>query len=132
MGSKGPCLWAYVLICCLATKSCPTLLLPQKLEPAGLLHPWNFPGTNTGISCHFLLQGNLPDLGTEPVSPAFPALASGFFTTVPPAKPYVPVGQTIFFFFKVGTFMVVQWLRLWVPNAGGLGSLRELDPTCQN
>ena len=33
---------------------------------------------------HFLLQGNLLDLGIEPMSAA---LAGGFFTTEPPGKP---------------------------------------------
>ena len=28
-------------------KSCPTLCIP---------HPWDSPGTNTGVGCHFLLQ----------------------------------------------------------------------------
>ena len=41
--------------CCLATKSCPTLLLPHGLWPARLLCPLDFPGKNTGVSCHFLL-----------------------------------------------------------------------------
>ena len=27
------------------------------LWPAGILYPWNFPGKNTGVGCHFLLQG---------------------------------------------------------------------------
>ena len=31
----------------------------------------------------FLSPGSLPDPGIEPMSPVFPALASGFFTTVP-------------------------------------------------
>ena len=31
-------------------------LLPHGLEPARLLHPCNFPGKNTGVGCHFLLQ----------------------------------------------------------------------------
>ena len=31
--------------------------------------------------------GNLPDPGIEPVSPVSPALAGGFFTTVPPGNP---------------------------------------------
>ena len=33
----------------------------------------------------FILQGNLPDPGTEPASPT---LAGGFFTTDPPGKPF--------------------------------------------
>ena len=31
--------------------------------------------------------GGLPDPGTEPASLEYPALAGGFFTTVPPGKP---------------------------------------------
>ena len=30
---------------------------PRGLEPARLLCPWNFPGKNTRVDCHFLLQG---------------------------------------------------------------------------
>ena len=29
---------------------------PHGLQPTGLLHPWDFPGKNAGVSCHFLLQ----------------------------------------------------------------------------
>ena len=35
-----------------------------------LLHPGDFPGKNTGVGCHFLLQGIFPDPGIEPGSPA--------------------------------------------------------------
>ena len=38
-----------------------------------LLSPRDFPGKNTGGGCHFLLQGNLPDPGIEPVSPTLQA-----------------------------------------------------------
>ena len=30
---------------------------PHRLQPARLLCPWNSPGKNTGVGCHFLLQG---------------------------------------------------------------------------
>ena len=36
---------------------------------------------NTGVGCHALHQGNLPDPGMEPVFLMSPALARGFFTT---------------------------------------------------
>ena len=42
--------------CCLVAKSCPTLLWPCGLEPIRLLCSWDFPGMNTGVACHFLLQ----------------------------------------------------------------------------
>ena len=33
------------------------------LWPASLLCPWDFPGKNTGVGCHFLLQGIFPARG---------------------------------------------------------------------
>ena len=39
---------------------------PHGLSPARLLYPWNFPGNNTGVGCHFLLQGIFPTQGLNP------------------------------------------------------------------
>ena len=41
-------------------------LQPHGLKPTGLLHPWDFPGKNTGVGCHFLLQGNFLTQGWNP------------------------------------------------------------------
>ena len=49
---------------------------------------------NTGMGCHFLIQGNLPSSGTEPTSPASPALAGKFFITKPAGKPLKPVSTS--------------------------------------
>ena len=51
-----------------------------------LLCPWDSPSKNTGVGCHALLQGVLPDPGFELVSPVAPASAGGFFSTVLPGK----------------------------------------------
>ena len=48
-------------LCC--TESYLTLLWPHELQPTRLLCHWNFPGMNTGVVCHFLLQGILPTHG---------------------------------------------------------------------
>ena len=40
----------------LVAKSRPTLAIPRAV-PARLLCPWDSPGKNTGVGCHFLLQG---------------------------------------------------------------------------
>ena len=29
---------------------------PQRRQPTRLCHPWDSPGKNTGVGCHFLLQ----------------------------------------------------------------------------
>ena len=34
-------------------------LRPHGLQPTRLLCPWDFPGKNTGVGCHFLNQGKL-------------------------------------------------------------------------
>ena len=45
-------------VCVLSRKqSCPTLFWPHGPQPSRLLCPWNFPGKNTGVGCHFFLQG---------------------------------------------------------------------------
>ena len=36
-------------------QSCPTLR-PHRRQPTRLPCPWDSPGKNTGVSCHFLLQ----------------------------------------------------------------------------
>ena len=37
-------------------QSCPTLCDPIGGGPPGFPHPWDSPGKNTGVGCHFLLQ----------------------------------------------------------------------------
>ena len=55
-----------------------------RLFATRLLHPWDSPGKNTGVGCHFLLQGNLPNPVIEPGSPALQADA---LTSELPGKP---------------------------------------------
>ena len=45
-------------------------LQPHGLWPTRLLCPWDCPGKDIGVGCHFFLQGNLPELGIELRSPA--------------------------------------------------------------
>ena len=46
-------------------KACLTLLQPCGLKPARVLCPWDFPGKNAGLGCHFLLQGIFPTQGSK-------------------------------------------------------------------
>ena len=51
-----------VCVCVLVAQSCPTHQAPLSM-PSRLLFPWNFPGKNTGVDCHSLLQGIFPTQG---------------------------------------------------------------------
>ena len=39
---------------------------PMDCSPPGSFCPWDFPGKNTEVGCHFLLQGILPTQGWNP------------------------------------------------------------------
>ena len=56
-------------------------LRSHRLWSIRILCPWNFPGKNTGGSCHFLLQVIFLTQGLNPRLLKPPALAGGFFTT---------------------------------------------------
>ena len=49
-----PLCFPFDLLICSVAKSCLTLRT-QELQPARFLCPWDFPGKNTGVGCHFLL-----------------------------------------------------------------------------
>ena len=61
--------------------------MSDSLQPHELYRPWNFPGQNTGVSSHFLLQGNLPNLGIKPGSLA---LQADSLPSEPPGNPFLP------------------------------------------
>ena len=54
-----------VVLCVSVTKSCPTLAIPWTVTTR-LLCPWDSPGKNTGVGCHFFLQGIFPTLELNP------------------------------------------------------------------
>ena len=63
-----PCVCVCVCVCV----SCSVMsdsLRPHGLQPARLLRPWNSPGNNTGVGCHFLLQGIFLTHGLNPDFP---------------------------------------------------------------
>ena len=43
----------------------PDSLQPHRLQPTRLLCPWDFPGKDTGVVCHLLLQGVFPTQGSN-------------------------------------------------------------------
>ena len=58
--------WTKCLCCCLVANSHLTLLWPQQTTAHQAPRPRDFPGKNTGVSCHFLLQGIFLTQGSSP------------------------------------------------------------------
>ena len=71
-----------VYCCCLASKLCPILLQPHGLYPARVLCPWNFPSKNTGVGCHFLLQGIFLTLQVNSLPPNYQGSPFPVFTII--------------------------------------------------
>ena len=59
---------------------------PQRLKPTRLPCPRDFPGKNTGVGCHFLLQGIFPIQRLNPILHML-CSTSRFFTAEPLGKP---------------------------------------------
>ena len=75
-------------ICCgLVTKSCPMHLRHHVLQPTRLLCPWDFPGKNTGVGCHFHLQGIFPTQGSNLCLPCLQHRQAGSLSLVPTGNP---------------------------------------------
>ena len=53
---------AFMHVCSVVSDS----LQPHGLQPTRLLCSWDCPGKNTGVCCHFLLQGICPTKGSNP------------------------------------------------------------------
>ena len=95
--------WLFV---CSVAQLCPTLHKPMDWSLPGFsLH--GIPRQEYRSGLPFPSPGDLPNPGIEPKSPA---LAGGFFTTVPPGNPYI--GQL---------YLVVGWrhTRVWIPEGRG-------------
>ena len=84
----------------LVAQSCLTLCNP--MQPSRLLCPWDFPGKNTGVGCHFLLQGIFPAQGSNPGSPA---LQADSLLSEPPGK-------------QPGIIHFFQSCQFWIYKAG--------------
>ena len=48
-------------VCVLSHSVVSDSLRPHGLWPARLLCPWDFPGKNTEVGCHFLFRGIFPN-----------------------------------------------------------------------
>ena len=86
---RSPCTPACVLSCSIVSNSS----RPYGLCPPSSFCPWDSPGKNTRVGCHFLPQGSFPTQGWNQ-HPVSPALAGGFFTTITTGDALAPMAVT--------------------------------------
>ena len=79
--------WGYMCVRSSHSVTSNSVTHPMDCSPPRLLCSWDFPGKNTGMGCHFLLQGILPTQRLNPHLLMSPALGGGLSTPVPLGKP---------------------------------------------
>ena len=86
-GYKQPILAALVTGCLWYAEELQSCLIlwPHGLQPARLLCPWDFPGKNTGMGWHFLLQGIFPTQELNPCLLVFWLVSQPGLKPTPPA-----------------------------------------------
>ena len=91
-------------------------LWPHRLQPARLLCPWDSPGKNTGVGCHFLLQCMKVKSESE-ITQLCPTLSDPMDCSLP--------GSFIHGIFQA---RVLEWVPLpscvWVFHCSGLSCCR--------
>ena len=81
------CYTVYVLS--LVSQSCLTLCNTMGCSLPGSSVHGDSPGKNTGVRCHFLLQGIFLTQGLNPgIEPRSPTLQADSLSYEPPGKPY--------------------------------------------
>ena len=109
--------------CCLVASVVSDSLGPSGLYPARLLCPWDFPGKNTGVGCHFLLQ---------PRDRTRVSCKADFFTTELPRKLHPastgPLKGNTRLLLMAGTWRVCAIIRLLLSPAGDLSPCTSAIP----
>ena len=77
-------------VCVLSRSVVSDSLQTHRLAWPGSTVHGDSPGANTGVGCHALLQGNLPNPETEPRSSA---LQADSLPSEPAGKPYFTIGE---------------------------------------
>ena len=112
-------------------------LQPHGLQPVRILCPWDFPGKNTGVGCHFLPQAIFPTQWLNPQLLHWQADSlplSHWGSTSPPAKCAPPIKSPflskldekgLLLKTKGALIKTVNKVNLWVPFLSVSAHLRD-------
>ena len=106
-------------ICAKSLLSCLTL---QNSSPQCSFVHGDFPGKNTGVDCHVLLQGIFWTQGSNPHLLRLLHWHSDSLWLVPPGKPR-PYGRSILNYFRTHQIVSKKLLTIYIPTNNGQGFL---------
>ena len=92
--------------------SCNQLLVTPWTVPSPLLCPWDSPGMNTGVGCHFLLQGIFLTQGPNPDLHCRQILYHLSYQESPNPNPLSPQPPA-----QTPAASTLQWCLLWGPGS---------------
>ena len=92
---------------------------PQRQQPTSLPHPWDSPGKNTGVGCHFLLQCMKVKIESE-VAQSCPTPSDPMDCSLP--------GSSIHGIFQA---RVLEWDAIAFPELYSLWGCKESETTEQ-
>ena len=99
-------------------QSCPTLCDPIDVSPPGSPHPWDSPGKNTGVGCHFPLQWMKVKSESE-VAQSCPSLSDPMDRSLP--------GSSVHGIFQA---RVLEWGATAFSNVTFLPNPNSICPLC--
>ena len=103
--------WMRVLVpmcvCAKSLQACLTLCDPMDCSPSGSSVHGDSPGKNTGVGCHFLLQGIFPTQRPNWHLLCLLHWQVGSLPVVLPGKPFIY--STVSNFLRVNTYACVKW-----------------------
>ena len=91
-----PSCWFYCSQCVRSVVS--DSVQPYGLQSARLLCPWDSPGKNTGVGCHFLLWGIFLTQGSDHSLLRLLDWQAGSLPLAPPGKPVGSTGRCLFIY----------------------------------
>ena len=83
-------------------------LQPHGLQFIKLFCPWNSPSQNTGVDCHFLLQGIFPTQGLNPCLQRLLHWQADSLPVAPPGKPNLLVPCNLEKYFQLSQLLSVS------------------------
>ena len=83
----------------------------QRRQPTRLLHPWDSPGKNTGVGCHFLLQCMKVKSESE-VAQSYPTLSDPMDCSLPGSSAHGIFQAIVLEWGAIAFYKILSWTKV--------------------